>query len=341
MGGLLVTSILSGNLISRLGRYRVFPIVGTALMAVGLFLLGHLTVSTSTVTASLFMLVMGLGLGMVMQVLVLAVQNSVDYKYLGVATSGSTLFRQIGGSIGVSAFGAIFSRDLATELAKRIPPGVHLPAQANPAAVKQLPPAVHTPYIDAFAAALHPVFLAAAGIAVVGFGLTWLLREVPLRQTARAEGVGESFASPRHDSSEREIERILSSLMQREERERVYERLIDRSGVEITPPEGWLLRRIAERPGTTEPELSDQLHVSPEKLRDPLLSLTQRSYISMDSDQHIELTSTGQMASDQLIAAGREQLCRLLDGWEPEHDEDLQPVLRRLAGALVVEMPGR
>ena len=202
MGGLLVTSILSGNLISRLGRYRVFPIIGTALMAVGLFLLAHLTVTTSTVTAGLFMLVMGLGLGMVMQVLVLAVQNAVDYKYLGVATSGSTLFRQIGGSIGVSAFGAIFSHDLATQLAKRIPPGVHIPAEANPEVVGHLPAAVRGPYITAFATALHPVFLVAAGIAVVGFALTWLLREVPLRQTARAEGVGESFASPRQDSSE-------------------------------------------------------------------------------------------------------------------------------------------
>ena len=341
MGGLLVTSILSGNLISRLGRYRVFPIVGTALMAVGLFLLGHLTPGTSIVTASLFMLVMGLGLGMVMQVLVLAVQNAVDYKYLGVATSGSTLFRQIGGSIGVSAFGAIFSHDLATELAKRLPPGVHIPSQANPEVVKHLPPAVHTPYVDAFSAALHPVFLTAAGIAVVGFALTWLLREVPLRQTAHAEGVGESFASPRHDSSEQEIERILSSLMQREERERVYERLVDHSGIEVTPPEGWLLRRIAEHSPTTESALSDQLHTPLERLRDPLASLTGRAYISIDSDRRIELTAAGQAASDQLLAAGREQLCRLLDGWEPEHDEDLQPVLRRLAGALVVEMPGR
>jgi EmrB/QacA subfamily drug resistance transporter len=163
MGGLLVTSILSGNLISRLGRYRVFPIIGTALMAIGLFLLAHLTVTTSTVTAGLFMLVMGLGLGMVMQVLVLAVQNAVDYKYLGVATSGSTLFRQIGGSIGVSAFGAIFSHDLATQLAKRIPPGVHIPAEANPEVVRHLPAAVRGPYIAAFSTALHPVFLVAAG----------------------------------------------------------------------------------------------------------------------------------------------------------------------------------
>jgi DNA-binding MarR family transcriptional regulator len=241
----------------------------------------------------------------------------------------------------VSAFGAIFSHDLATELAKRLPPGVHIPAQANPEVVKHLPAAVRGPYINAFSTALHPVFLAAAGIAVVGFALTWLLREVPLRQTARAEGVGESFASPRHDSSEHEIERILSSLMQREERKRVYERLIDRSGIEITPPEGWLLRRIAERSPTTEPELSDELHTPPERLHDPLAALTRRSFISTGPDRRIELTPAGQAASDQLIAAGREQLCRLLDGWEPEHDEDLQPVLRRLAGALVVEMPGR
>ncbi len=308
MGGLLVTSILSGNLISRSGRYRLFPIVGTALMAVGLFLLSRLSVTTPPVTAGLFMLVMGLGLGMVMQVLVLAVQNSVDYRYLGVATSGSTLFRQIGGSIGVAAFGAIFSRDLATQLAKRIPAGAHLPAAANPEAVKHLPPRIHTPYVAAFSSALHPVFLTAAGIAVVGFALTWLLRELPLRQTARAEGVGESFASPRHGSSEREIERILSSLMQREQRERVYEQLIDRSGIDITPPEGWLLRRIAERSPTTEPALAHELHTPADKLHDPLASLAERAYIRAGADQEIELTPAGQAASDQLVAAGREQL---------------------------------
>jgi DNA-binding MarR family transcriptional regulator len=79
---------------------------------------------------------------------------------------------------------------------------------------------------------------------------------------------------------------------------------------------------------------ADQLH-------DPLASLAERAYIRAGADQEIELTPAGQAASDQLVAAGRDQLCRLLEGWEPEHDEDLQPVLHRLAGALVVEMPGR
>src|SRR5581483_1467996 len=99
MAGVLAMSISSGNLIVRFGRYKPFPILGTIVLAVGLALLSTLGVSTPTWHASAFMVVVGVGLGGCMQVLVLAVQNSVDYKHLGVATSGSTLFRQIGGSI--------------------------------------------------------------------------------------------------------------------------------------------------------------------------------------------------------------------------------------------------
>jgi DNA-binding MarR family transcriptional regulator len=296
-------------------------------------------VSTPTLKTAAFMLVLGLGLGMVMQVLVLAVQNSVDYQYLGVATSGSTLFRQIGGSIGVSVFGAIFSSNLATELASRVPASAHVPTAANPAIVRHLPAAIRAPYIDAFAAALQPVFRLAAAVSVVGFLLSWLLRELPLRQTAAAEGVGESFASPRHDSSERELERILSSLLQREERQRVYDALVDRSGIAITPPEGWLLNRIGEREPVTEVELASELHVSTESLREPLAGLVRRAYVDIDPGHTLGLTASGTDAREQLITAGRAELCRLLDGWRPEEDEDMQPALRRLAGALVVEMP--
>jgi EmrB/QacA subfamily drug resistance transporter len=187
MGGLLVTSIASGILISRWGRYKVFPIFGTAILTVGLFLLATLKLGTSIWLAALFMLVVGLGLGLVMQVIVLAVQNSVDYKNLGVATSGSTLFRQIGGSIGVAAFGAIFVNRLRTELASLLPPGAKIPAGVNPKLVKHLPPEVHSAYIQAFSAALHPVFLVAAAISAVAFGLTWMLREIPLRKTTAGQ----------------------------------------------------------------------------------------------------------------------------------------------------------
>jgi EmrB/QacA subfamily drug resistance transporter len=161
MAGVLITSIGSGQLISRFGRYKPFPIAGTAIAAVGLALLSRLQVDTSTVVAGAYMLVLGLGLGLVLQVLVLAAQNAVDYKYLGVASSGSTLFRQVGGSIGVSLFGAIFANRLAHHLATSIPAGAHVPATADPAALKRLPPALHHAYATAIAEALHPVFLTA------------------------------------------------------------------------------------------------------------------------------------------------------------------------------------
>jgi EmrB/QacA subfamily drug resistance transporter len=199
MAGVLVTSIGSGVLITRFGRYRPFPIAGTAVMTVGLYLLSRLEVSTSSWVTALYTVVLGLGLGMVMQVLVLAVQNAVDYRYLGVATSGSTLFRQVGGSIGVAVFGAIFTNRLAHELATRLPRGAHVPAAANPAAVRHLPPAVHVPFVNAFAAALQPVFVTAAAIALVGFLLSWLLEEVPLRQTSASE---QAAAAPAADSAE-------------------------------------------------------------------------------------------------------------------------------------------
>ena len=181
MAGVLVTSIVSGQLISKLGRYRFFPIAGTAIMAVAMFLLAQLHAGTSTWVAASFALVLGLGLGMVMQVLVLAVQNSVEPSTMGVATSGSTLFRQIGGSIGVALFGTIFANRVHVELAQRLPAGAHIPKTINPAGIRHLPPDQHAAFADAFAVALHPVFFVAAGVSVVAFLLSWLLREVPLR----------------------------------------------------------------------------------------------------------------------------------------------------------------
>ena len=141
MLGLLVTGIASGlpDLALR-ALPSEFPIVGTALATVGLYLLSRLGVSTPTREAALYLLILGLGLGLTMQVLVLAAQNAVDYRLLGVATSGSSLARQVGGSIGVSVFGAVFTNRLGHEPAQRLPPGMHTLAHGTPAAVHQLPP---------------------------------------------------------------------------------------------------------------------------------------------------------------------------------------------------------
>jgi MFS family permease len=142
MAGLLISSVGSGQMISRFGRYKPFPIAGTLIMALGVALLSQLQVDSSTFAIGAYMLVLGFGLGMVIQVLVLAVQNAVDYRLLGVATSGAVLFRQVGGSVGVAGSGAIFASHLAGNLGRRLPVGMHVPAAASPTAVKALPPPI-------------------------------------------------------------------------------------------------------------------------------------------------------------------------------------------------------
>jgi Major Facilitator Superfamily len=138
----LIRSVGSGQMISRFGRYKPFPIAGTLIMALGLALLSQLQVDSSTFAIGAYMLVLGFGLGMVIQVLVLAVQNAVDYRLLGVATSGAVLFRQVGGSVGVAGSGAIFASHLAGNLGRRLPVGMHVPAAASPTAGKALPPPI-------------------------------------------------------------------------------------------------------------------------------------------------------------------------------------------------------
>src|SRR6201999_326195 len=211
--GLLITSTGSGIAISKWGRYKVFPIVGTGLMTVGLYLLSMLTVSTGLLESSVYMFVLGIGIGLVLQVLVIAVQNVVPYSDLGAATSGATFFRSIGGSFGTAVFGAIFSAQLTVNL-KHYLAGLSLPAGFNgtqgssPAALAKLPPAVHHGYQQAYASSLHTVFLVA-----VAFGLPWLLKEVPLRQTSKAPNPAQTLAptaAPAACTSVDEISRALS-----------------------------------------------------------------------------------------------------------------------------------
>jgi EmrB/QacA subfamily drug resistance transporter len=186
MAGLLVSSILSGRAISRMGRYKIFPIAGSATLVVGMFLLSRLTVSTPPSLASVYMLVVGTGIGLVLQVLVLIVQNDARPDEIGVATSTATFFRSVGGSFGVAIFGAIFASRLASALSHfphsvtaQLGSGVHL----SPQQAAQLPPSVHADFLQAFAHALHGAFLWGMAIAVVPFVLSWLLKEVPLRTT--------------------------------------------------------------------------------------------------------------------------------------------------------------
>ena len=185
MGGVILSSIVCGRVISRIGRYRMFPIMGTLLATVALGLLGTLRNDSPLALLYAYAGVLGLGIGMVLQVLVLATQNSVDMKHMGVATSGVTLFRSIGGSVGVSLFGAIFSHGLQSRLAD-VMPATHGPSiSLRPSAVASLPPQLHAKYLDAFGASLHTVYDVAACVIAVGFVVSWWLKDMPLR---RAQG---------------------------------------------------------------------------------------------------------------------------------------------------------
>ncbi len=191
MGGLLVTSIGSGQIISRWGRYKVFPVAGSFVTALGLWLLHYTTASTSSVVFSIYMVVLGAGLGAVMQVLVLAVQNAVPRSELGVATSGATFFRSIGGSFGTAIFGAIFANVIKGKLAHDLG-GVKLPGGLNstsvpPALLDRLPAAVRDAYHVAFASSLDTVFIVAAPIGLLAFALTWLLPEIRLRRAGEPD----------------------------------------------------------------------------------------------------------------------------------------------------------
>jgi EmrB/QacA subfamily drug resistance transporter len=186
MAGLLVVSIASGQLISRTGRYRFFPIAGTAVMTLGLYLLSLMGVGSATWQDAIYMLVLGMGLGGVMQVLVIIVQNGVPQSELGVATSGATFFRSIGGSFGTAIFGAIFANVLAGNLARHLH-GLALPrgfsaADATPALLSHLPAVVRAGFTAGYAESIQTVFLIAVPIAALAFLASWLIPQVELRR---------------------------------------------------------------------------------------------------------------------------------------------------------------
>ncbi len=201
--GLIICSTGSGMIISRTGRYRVFPIAGTALITVGLLLLSRLAVGTSLLVASLYMFVLGVGLGCVMQVLVLIVQNAVPYAELGVGTSGQTFFRSMGGSFGTAIFGAIFSNVLVGNLVAhlghaRLPSGLSS-SSVTPAIFDKLAPAVHHGIAAAYAESIQTVFVVAAPIAAIAFLVSWLIPQVELRR-----GVGAAAGPAPSDPVEAE-----------------------------------------------------------------------------------------------------------------------------------------
>ena len=336
MLGMLATSVISGRMISRFGRYKLFPILGTATMTFGLGALSLLAIDSGDWQTAIDALWLGLGMGMVMQVLLIAVQNSVDYEQLGVATSGTMLFRSLGGALGVALFGAIFANRLHAQLAE---PGMDFLATIIPAAARGLPPDMHQEYITAVMTALRPVFLAAAGVSALGFALTFLLREHPLREGAPAEGMGESFAMPRDATSLEELERIIALLVARENRWRVYADLARRAAIELPAPELWMLARLGEREPMTLSSLSAELEIPEQQLALPLDALCERGIADKKANGKLELTPAGAAMRDRIVAARRKGLADMLARWRPQENPDVLALIERMAQALTSDLP--
>ncbi|MFI9250297.1 MFS transporter [Streptomyces sp. NPDC053069] len=184
MAGIVGASLIGGQLISHTGRYKIYPVLGGALSAAGMWLLSRLEADTPRLHYSIWMAVLGAGIGMVMPVLVLAVQNSVRPADLGTATSANNYFRQIGGSVGAAVFGTLFANRLTSSLHKELPPraGAALPdpASVTPQLVHALPPALRDAYIRAYADAMPRIFLYLVPVLVLGVLIAFFLKEKPL-----------------------------------------------------------------------------------------------------------------------------------------------------------------
>ena len=344
MAGVLVMSIVSGRIISRTGVYKPFPIAGTALMAVGMLLLSTLDAGTSVIRMSLYMVVLGLGLGATMQVLVIAVQNAVHYRDLGAATSGATFFRSIGGTVGVAVFGAIFSNGLAANLAQDLSPAIagRISGQQEPslAQLQALPAAVRTAYLIAFTDAFRSVFLAAAGVSLLAFLLTWFIPQLPLRAAASVPDPGEASTMGTECTSEAELTRALSVLARRENIAATYADLASRADLDLGPADCWLLLRLGEHTPVPALELSRRLQLSDSVLNPHLDRLADQGDLARD-DGMLVLTESGRVAMERLIDSRSAQLAALLGDVTDEERPELMEVLHRLAASVLAAPAGR
>lgn len=339
--GMLLTSTASGQIVSRTGRWKVFPIAGTAVTAIGLLLLHQLHRTSSTWEMSVYFFVFGAGLGLVMQVLVLVVQNAVSYADLGVATSGATFFRSIGASFGVAVFGTVFTHQLDDKLAASLA-GVTLPAgasvaqlEADPRAIAALPAELQPRVLDAYATAITDVFLYAVPIVLIAFVIAWFLKEDKLRVSVTAPDVTETLASnPVQRSSHDEVARALTVLGTREGRRHVYEKITEKAGYDLLPASSWLLLRI-KRYGSVEPSvLAERTNVPLKVVTDAARQIEERGLAVRDG-LPLVLTDEGRVSAAKLAEARQDSLAELLgDWWGPDRPTDLVKLVKQINAEL-------
>lgn len=339
--GMLIASTGSGQIVSRTGHWKVFPIAGTGVTAVGLLLLHQLQRTSSDWEMGAYFFVFGFGLGLVMQVLVLAVQNAVSYADLGVATSGATFFRSIGASFGVAIFGTVFNHRLGDMLSTSLagvslPPGVSIAQlEADPRAIAQLPANLQPQVLDAYSSAITGVFLYAVPVVLVAFVVAWFLKEDKLRGSVTAPDVTETLASnPVQRTSREEVARALSVLGTREGRHHVYEKITEKAGYDLIPAASWLLLRIGKYGSVDPAVLAERTSVPIRAITDAARQVEERG-LGVRDGMSLILTERGRLATAKLAAARRESLAELLgDWWGPDRPTDLVKLVEEINAEL-------
>ena len=339
VAGLMFTALLSGILVSKTGRYKIFPAVGMPIMAVGFGLFSRLDEHTSVLVTSLTMVVVGLGIGLSMQVLTLVVQSTSAYRDLGVSTSGVTFFRTMGSAFGTAVFGSLYANFLASRLssALRATPGVPAKATSNPTALHRLPSGEIGGILHAYAGALDNVFIWAVPVAIVGLVLALVLKEVPLRGTERAGAtdLGEAFAMPQAQDSQERLERAIAAVLRRDGRQSLGA-IVARSSAQLAEADLWALTEIVvrRRASTTDGVSLAEIaagHRVPASVLEPVYSqLVARSLILEDGGA-LRLAPAGEVQMRLFAAAFKVWLADQLVDWEtPPESKEISAALDRI-----------
>jgi EmrB/QacA subfamily drug resistance transporter len=307
--GLLVTAIISGNVISRTGRYKIFPVVGSLVLSLGLFLLSTLDANTGFLVTSGYMIVLGLGLGCCMQVPTIVVQNTSDYEDLGVATSGVSFLRTLGSSFGVAVFGTIFAN--------------HLPAR---------------PTTESYVDAIHLMFLVAAPIGILSFVVALFLKEVPLRDATKAIAASSSgFSEPGSGDSRRELEKVIAAVWSRRKTD-PGPAILARSGVPLTHAQGWMIvqiyRNSVDDGDATLQEMADQTSVPAGIFEPTARQLVDAGYLD-EADGHYRFSGLGTDTFTKMVGAWRVWLLDSLQDWEEAKDRDFTDCVNEIAEQLI------
>ncbi|QDP94561.1 DHA2 family efflux MFS transporter permease subunit [Microlunatus elymi] len=344
--GLLICSVAAGQVVGKTGKYKAFPIVGTAVIAIGLFLLSRLDEASTVLVQSIAMFVFGAGIGLVMQVLTLVVQSTADYQDLGAATSGLTFFRTIGGSFGTSIMGTIYANRIDTLLPPALAQaGVSPAAVTTPAAVHQLNATQQAPIVRAYAESMQAVFTWIIPVALLGLLLAIFLPQVAMRGVAAdsARDTGEGFAMPSSVSSDHQLETMIGRVLR--QHPHAFEEVLANAHIDIDPPTAWGLlnvqaRRLAEDRRPRQADVEDRLGVPHGVLTSFFDGLVAAGFLIRDDG--LRLTEQGRAVVGALIGAWTawllEQLPELMpDAEAAEVQAAFRAVVTRVARRVMTE----